>query len=136
MGALQALRLLIERPTRVVTTKTANWNSGVATSGLAGADLFTHGAVGQWWRICEAFLVLAAFNAAATVTIRVYMTYAGALRKIGEEDWVVAVDGDIAYIYWFWLNAEIYGQLRVEAYSDQAADDGLAAPYEYRHKRW
>ena len=56
---------------------------------------------------------------------------------IGDEDWDAdGTDGNVAYIYWFWLQAELYGPLRVELYSDQAADDGVAAPYEYRYKEW
>jgi hypothetical protein len=114
---------------------TANWNSGVATSGLAGADLFTVGSVGQWFRLTEAFLVLAGFDLAATVTIRVFLTIAGAERMMPEDDWEPAFDGDLAYILWFW-EIQIYGVLRIEVYSDQAADDGHTAEFEYRVKRW
>jgi len=126
---------LTERARIVPGEVTANWNSGVATSGQPGADLFTYGGVGQWWRLTEAWLVLTGFNPAATVTIRVYLTIAGEERQMPEEEWEVALDGPLAYIFWFW-QIEIYGPLRVEAHSDQAADDGFTAHYEYRVKSW
>ena len=135
----ELLKKLTARPDIVPGTTTAIWNSGVATSGLAGADLFTYGAVGDWWRLQEAYLKLfpGVWNVAATITIRAYLTIMGAEELIGDEDWLAdGTDGNIAYIYWFWLMAEIYGPLRVEVYSDQVADDGVVAPYEYRIKDW
>jgi hypothetical protein len=135
MGLASRIRLLTERPRIVTAATTANWNSGVATSGLAGADLFTYGAANQWWRLQEAYILLSAFNAAATVTVRAYMNLMGAERQVMSEDWVVAVDPPVIYVVWFW-EVEMFGPLRIEALSDQAADDGLAAPYEYRIKDW
>ena len=129
------LAKLTERAMIVPGTVTANWNSGVATSGEAGADLFTYGGVGQWWRLTEAWLVLTGFNIAATVTIRIYLTIAGEERLMPPEEWEVAFDGPLAYILWFW-EIEIFGPMRVEVHSDQAADDGFTASYEYRVKSW
>jgi len=126
---------LTERAIIHTDTVTADWNSGVATSGKPGADLFTYGGVGQWWRLTEAYLVLTGFNPASTVTIRCYLTIAGEEREMPEEDWEPAVDGALAYILWFW-EIEIFGPFRVEVHSDQAADDGFAAKYEYRTKSW
>ncbi len=143
MGIIQVIydymRMLAERPTIVLDTKTANWNSGVATSGLAGCDLFTYGVAGQWWRMQEAYFRLfpGIFNIAATITYRVYFTIIGAETLIGEDDVLAnGTDGDIIPLYWFWINAEIYGPLRVELYSDTPADDGVTVPYEYRVKSW
>lgn len=129
------LAKLTERARIVPGTVTADWNSGVATSGLPGADLFTYGGVGQWWRLTEAYLVLTGFDLAATVTVRVYLTIAGEERQMPEEEWEVAFDGPLAYIFWFW-EVEIYGPIRIEVHSDQAADDGFTATYEYRVKSW
>ena len=129
------LAKLTERARIVPGTVEADWNSGVATSGQAGADLFTYGGVGQWWRLTEAWLVLTGFDLAATVTIRVYYTIAGEEREMPPDEWEVAFDGPLAYILWFW-EIEIYGPLRVEVHSDQAADDGFTASYEYRVKSW
>ena len=129
------LDLLVEKPRIVTGTVVADWNSGVATSGLAGADLFTFGEVGQWFRLTEAYLVLAGFNLASTVTIRVFLTIAGEERMMPEDEWEPAVDGDLAFILWFW-EVQLFGILRIEVYSDQAADDGFEATYEYRVKNW
>jgi len=129
------LHLLTERARIVPGKVKADWNSGVATSLKPGADLFTIGSVGKWFRLTEAYLLLTGFNAAATVTIRVYLDIAGAEREMPEEEWEVAFDGELAYIFWLW-QVEIYGPLRVEVHSDQVADDGFIATYEYRIKSW
>lgn len=135
MGLAKNVELMVQHAQIINGTVTANWNSGVATSGLPGADVFRYGVVNQWWRLQEAYMLLSAFNAAATVTVRAYMNLMGAEREIMNEDWVVALDPPVIYIVWFW-DVEIFGPLRIEAFSDQAADDGLAAPYEYRVKEW
>lgn len=130
------LELLAERARIVPGTVKANWNSGIATSLKPGADLFTVGEVGKWFRLVEAYLVLTGFNPAATVVIRAYVNIAGAERQMGEDaEWEVAVDGELAFVTWFW-EVEIFGPLRVEVHSDQVADDGFTASYEYRIKDW
>ncbi|MBU0846403.1 hypothetical protein KKH23_04380 [Patescibacteria group bacterium] len=139
MGLVSDLRLLVERPSRVPGTTTALWNSGVATSGQPGADLFTYGVADQWWRLQEAYLWLfpGVWNVASVITVRSYIYLMGSEVPIGDEDWDAdGTDGNVAYIYWFWLMAEIYGPLRVEVYSNNGADDGVIAPYEYRVKSW
>ena len=136
---IQGIRLLFQRSTIVAGTQTALWNSGVATSGLAGADVFTFGTLNQWWRLQEAYLKIfpGVWNVAATITVRSYFTIMGSEELVGEEDWLAdGTDGNVAFIYWSWVTAEMYGPLRVEAYSDQVADDGVVLPYEYRHKQW
>jgi len=139
MGLLAEVRLLRQHPRIVPATMTANWNGGFATSGLAGGDLFTYGVAGQWWRLQEAYLKLfpGVWNVAATITIRSYLIIMGGEEMVGNDDWKAdGTDGNVAYIYWFWLMAEIYGPLRVEVYSNNAGDDGVVAPYEYRFKNW
>lgn len=135
MSLTKGIKLLYQKARIINATTTANWNSGVATSGNPGADLFTYGAAGQWWRLQEAYLLLSAFNAAATITVRAYEQLMGAEREVMNDDWIVAVDPPVIYIVNFW-EVQIYGPVRVEVFSDQAADDGLAAPYEYRVKEW
>jgi hypothetical protein len=139
MGLLNKLNLLIQHPRIINGAPIANWNSGVATSGQPGGDLFTYGIVGQWWRLQEAYLRIfpGIWNIASVITVRSYLILMGGEVLVGDADWDAdGTDGEIAYIYWFWFNAEIYGPLRVEVYSDQGADDGVAAPYEYRVKNW
>ena len=137
MGLQAVINYLAARPTIVPGTTTANWNGGVATSGQPGADLFTYGSIGQWWRLQEAYLRIfpGVWNALSVITIRSYIILMGGEEMVGDEDWDAdGTDGNVAYIYWFWFMAEMYGPLRVEVYSDQAGDDGVTATYEYRIK--
>ena len=117
----------------VIAQTTANWNSGVAPSGLAGATLFTVGNVGLWYRLNFGAAVLTGFNVLATVTIREYMLVAGAEHLVREDDWIMPEE--VAILSW-WIDQEIYGPYRIELLSNQAADDGLAVDYEYRTKSW
>jgi hypothetical protein len=134
MSLAQSIRLLRERPRVIIGTTMANWNSGVATSGAAGADLVTIGVAGQWYRLNQFTLVLTGFNAAATITIRSYMNVAGANRLVIDDDYTPPLP-DTAFLSW-WFDAEFFGPFRVEVHSDQAADDGFNATYEYRIKNW
>jgi len=133
MSIVNDAKLLWQHPNIIIATTTANWNSGVATSGLAGADLVTIGVVGQWYRLNAGFVVTTGFNAAATVTIREYCNIAGANRLVMTDDTIMP---EVLIQLSWWLDAELFGPYRIELYSDQAADDGLVVPYEYRMKEW
>jgi hypothetical protein len=135
MSVSSDIKLLVQHPRIILRTPIANWNSGVATSGQPGGDLLTYGSPGMWWRATEAYLLLSDFNAAATVTLRFYQILLGAMRYTGGDDWSVALDGPIIYLLW-WFEVEMYGPLRIEAFSDQAADDGIAVTCEIRVKSW
>ncbi|MDD5700439.1 MAG: hypothetical protein PHU23_00190 [Dehalococcoidales bacterium] len=125
--------LLTRRPTIVPGNTTANWNSGVATSGNPGADLVTIGTPGQWCDVSNAVLRLADFNVAATVTVRAYTNMMGVEVEIMNEDYSVAADGEVVFMIWWW-EVEQYGAVRVEVFSDQVADDGVTVSHEYRIK--
>lgn len=127
------IKLLIQEPRIVIGATTANWNSGAAPSGAAGATLATMGAPGQWYRLNQFTVITAGFNIAATVYIRGYMDVAGANRLVMADDW--PMPEELVFLSW-WFDAEFYGPFRVEVYSDQAVDDGLAVTYEYRIKDW
>jgi hypothetical protein len=127
------IKLLIQRPQIIPGSTTANWNTGFAPSGAAGATLVTIGAAGQWYRLNQFSIVTAGFNAAATVYVRSYMDVAGVNRLILDDDYTMP--REVVFLSW-WFDAEFYGPFRVEIYSDQAVDDGLAVPYEYRIKDW
>jgi len=134
MGLPQDVRRLAERPRIVPGTTTANWNSGVATSGQPGADLITIGVANQWYRLNQFIVIMTGFNALATVYTREYLDVGGVNRLILVDDYGPPPPV-LAFMSW-WFDAEFYGPYRVEVYSDQAADDGLAVPYEYRIKSW
>ncbi|MFH0810718.1 MAG: hypothetical protein V2A77_09680, partial [Pseudomonadota bacterium] len=136
MGLAADIKRLVQHSRIISSTTTANWNSGVATSGQPGADLFAYGRANQWWRMDEAFLVLSDFNMApgVDVNIRAYLNIAGAERAIMDDDWTPLTDGELGYIIWFW-DVQIFGPLRVEVHSGAAGawpagDDGLVAHYE------
>jgi len=134
MGLPQDVRRLVERPRIVPGTTTANWNSGVATSGQPGADVITIGGPGKWYRLNQFIIIMTGFSALATVYTREYLDVAGVNRLILVDDYGPPPPV-LAFMSW-WFDAEFYGPYRVEVYSDQAADDGLAVPYEYRIKSW
>ena len=129
---------MAEHPRIVPGTTRANWNSGVATSGNAGADLVTIGQPDTWMRLNEVFLLIfPAFNALATVTVRSYMDMMGANRLLGAPVTYACdgTDGEVALLLWFW-EVELVQPVRIEVFSDQAADDGFTATWEYRIKGW
>ena len=134
MGLISDIRLLVERPRIVPGTTTANWNGGLATSGQPGADLVTVGVANQWYRLNQFIVILTGFNALATVYTREYLDVGGVNRLILVDDYGPPPPV-LAFMSW-WFDAEFYGPYRVEVYSDQAADDGLAVDYEYRIKSW
>lgn len=137
MSILGQLAWLVSPPNIVSSTTTANWNSGVAASGNPGADLWTHGSVGQWWRLQEAYLLIfpGIWNVGATITVRAYEIMMGGEREVLNDGWLAdGTDGELAFIFWWAMGLDIYGPVRVEVFSDQAADDGVAVPYEYRFK--
>jgi hypothetical protein len=85
----------------------------------------------------ETFLVIVpTFNVASHVIIRAYMTVAGVMRSLGDQTWDCdGTDGDLAFMLWLW-EVQIFGPIRVELYSDNVLDNGVAAPWEYRVKDW
>jgi len=125
--------ILRQRPQIVPGSTTANWNSGVAPSGAAGATLATIGVAGQWYRLNQFTIVTVGFNIAATVDVRCYMDLAGVNRLVIADDYTMPQE--VVFLSW-WFDAEFYGPFRVEVESDQGADDGLAVVYEYRIKDW
>ena len=135
----RAAKVLIQHARIVPGTRTGNFFGGVCTSGLPGQDLFTYGAVGEWWRLQEAYFKLfpGIWNALAHITCRVYFTIMGGEELVGDADWDAdGTDGNVAPIYWFWLNYEMYGPMRVELQSDNAGDINVTVPFEYRVKDW
>lgn len=128
---------LTSKSTIVTATKTALWNSGIATSGNPGADLVTVGIPGQWSKVTDCWLVLTGFDITATLTITGYQLVAGVMRTFGPITWGVAGQ-DLALLDWFWGwgNNELFGVKRYEVASDRAADDNFTATYEYKIKSW
>lgn len=132
-GTLRLLQQYLTPPDIIPGSPTGNWNSGTATSGDPGADLVTIGTANEWSEVSMAVIFLNSFTPGATITIRGYELIAGAVREVMNDDYVVGVDPDLVMLIW-WISAQIYDQIRIEVHSDQAADDGKAAVFEYRIK--
>jgi len=111
---------------------TALWNSGVATSGEAGADLVSIGVAADRKKLNLLEVDISQLTVGSTITIRLYDLVNAVERNIYPPPgttWIVGTDPDaIAVIDG---PMEITGVLRVEVYSNAAGDDGLAVAYKY-----
>jgi len=109
----------------------ANWNTGVATSGLAGADLVTIGGNDIKRGIESCLVSIAALTPGATITIRMYEQINGTETIVYDQDFIQGTDQD-----GLWLingNLGIHEALRIEVYSNNVLDDGLGIDYDYTY---
>jgi len=133
MGIPAYIAFLASPPTLYNGDVTANWQSGVATSGLAGADYLLIGNPGTMYYAAGLLgmpIILVSIGdltPGATITWRAYIAVFGVMRYVGDDDYVVGVDPDVMLIY-AWTNR---GQIRIELVSDNIGDNGAAIPYEY-----
>jgi hypothetical protein len=107
----------------------ANWNSGVATSGNAGADLVTIGAAGVKKKVHSLVVSIRNLTVGATITIRMYMEVNGVEDEVYDQTYVQGVDPDGVWVIDGTVG--IHEALRVEVYSNNAADDGAQVVYDY-----
>ena len=108
---------------------TPNWNSGVATSGEAGADVTPIGSAGGEYIVHSLFLNIVALTPGANVTVRMYTLIHAMEACVYRQTFVQGTDPDGLWI----INGSlgISEILRVELYSDQAGDDGALVYHEY-----
>jgi len=110
----------------------ANWQSGTGTSGEAGADLVSIGVAGDRKKLNSLVVNIGALTAAATITIKLFMSVNGVDTKVYPPvgtTWTPGTDNDGIWVVPGTL--EIDGVLRVEVESDDALDNGLAISYKY-----
>jgi len=110
----------------------ANWQSGVGTSGEAGADLVSIGAAADRKKLQSVIVGIGALTVGATITIKLFMLVNGVETKVYPtvgSTWTVGTDPNGIWIVTGTL--EISGVLRVEVQSDNAGDNGLAVTYKY-----
>jgi hypothetical protein len=108
---------------------TANWQSGVGTSGSTGGDVVIIGE-NDSGKLVDSFVVdISALTAAANVNIRLYQQINGTEKCILDDDYVVGTDPQAIAV----INSPIgiFEALRCELSSDNALDNGKAVPYEY-----
>ena len=111
---------------------TALWNSGVATSGEAGADLVSIGVAADRKKLNLLEVDISQLTVGSIITIRLYDLVNAVERNIYPPQgttWVVGTDPDAIPVIDGPM--EITGVLRVEVYSNAAGDDGLAVAYKY-----
>jgi len=138
MGLGQQVRFLASPPGLYSGAVVANWQSGAATSGLAGADFLVLGTATTVYFAMGLFGVPLIFayigdlTPGATITYRTYITIFGAMRFAGDDDYIVGVDENVMAVY-AWVGR---GQIRVEIMSDNIGDNGAAIPYEYTMKTY
>lgn len=115
--------------TPVSNTVAANWNSGVATSGLAGGDLVTIGADGANGIVHSMLVSIRALTAGATITVRLYQQVNGVEDMVYSQDFVQGTDPSGLWI----VNGPVgvHEALRVEVMSNNALDDALNVHYDY-----
>jgi len=138
MGLGARIRFLASPPRFYEGSVTANWQSGVATSGLAGADFLTLGTPDTVYFTMGIFGVpiiyayIGDLTPGATITYRAYATIFGVMRLADDDDYIVGLDPNVMAI-WAWIER---GQIRIEIMSDNALDNGAAIPYQYSLKTY
>lgn len=136
MGLPQDVKFLASPPTLYSGEVTDNWESGFATSGLAGADFLTIGTAQTVYFSMGLFGIpiiyayIGDLTPGATITYRIYVAIFGILRLADHDDYVVGVDANVMAMYG-WVGR---GQIRIEIMSDNIGDNGAAIPYEYSLK--
>lgn len=113
----------------VAGSTTANWQSGVGTSGETGADLVTLGANDTRNKVLSLLVSIHLLTAGAVITVKMFMQVNGTERKVYSESFVQGVDTNGLWI----INGAvgIHEALRVEVQSNTAGDNGLAIHYDY-----
>lgn len=108
------------------TAEGLNLNSGLASSGNPGADVFTIPATGRIEVLC-AIISMRNATPGATVTIRAYTSVDGVEDEIYNEQFTTGADPDgiMAISGNFGANEPI----RFEMHSNNAADTNVDAPY-------
>ena len=108
---------------------TANWNSGLASSGNAGADLVSVGASDTRYKLHSLLVNIANMTLGAAITVRIYTQVNGAEQEVYNQSFTQGTDPNGLWI----VNGTvgIHEVLRVEVYSNQASDDGIAVDYDY-----
>lgn len=110
-------------------TTTANWKTGVATSGLAGADLLTIGANDTFTTVKTLLVDVGGLTVGANVMIRLYSQVNGTEKKTYQQEFVTGVDPD-----GLWIidgNLSLNEAIRCELFSDVTGDNGRSIAWEH-----
>lgn len=110
-------------------TGALNLNAGAGTSGEAGADVVTIGTAAVINVIQSLIVRIGGCTAAAVVTVKLFKDVNGTPRKVYTQNFTVGVDEDSPWV----ISGQLfsYDQVRVEMYSNNAADVAVVCSYEY-----
>jgi hypothetical protein len=108
---------------------TASWQSGMGTSGDDGADLVTIGAINTKYKLHSLLVNISALTDGAVIVLKLFMKVNGNERKVYHQSFTKGTDPDGLWI----VNGTvgIHQALRVELYSNNAADNGKYVEYDY-----
>ena len=108
---------------------TANWQSGIGTSGESGADLVNIGDSGVKHKLHSLVVNISALTGGAVIVLKLFLKVNGIERKVYHQSFTKGIDPDGLWI----VNGTVgmHEALRVELQSDNAADNGKAVDYDY-----
>ena len=132
LSAIEALEVKLDRllgEVPVSDSATANWQSGIATSGETGADLVTIGANDVKYKLHSLVVNISALSAGAVTVIKLFMRVNGVERKVYHQSFIKGTDPDGLWL----VNGPvgIHQAVRVELASNNAADNGQSVDYDY-----
>jgi len=105
-----------------------DWYSGLATSGDAGADLFSIGETQDTYNINSLFVTIGYLTSGSSVNVRMYRNVNGIEQCFYNEVFIAGTDPDAYPV----IDGKISmtGPFRVEIQSDSALDDGTPVDYD------
>lgn len=107
----------------------ANWNTGIAGSGLLGATLTTLGLSATVKLVGKIALNTKNITAGANLTVRNYENINGEETLVYRQTFSIGSDPQGLVV--FNGDYNLSGLLRVEVYSDKASDNGKEIKWEY-----
>jgi hypothetical protein len=110
-------------------TTTANWYAGTGTSGETGGDVLTIGSDSTYNKVQGLWLNIENITNWATVTVRLYHSINGVVKKVHQQSFMRGTDPDGLWIISGAL--EISGTLRCELQSDNSADTAKSVGWEW-----
>jgi len=108
---------------------TADWQSATGTSGEIGADLVTIGTSNTKYKLHSLMVNISALTDGAIIVLKLFTKVNGSERKVYHQSFTKGTDPDGLWI----VNGTvgIHQGLRVELYSNNAADNGKYVEYDY-----
>ena len=110
-------------------TTTANWYTGMGTSGETGGDAVAIGTAGTYKKVQALWLNIENLANGATVTVRLYHPINGVEKKVYQQSFARGVDPNGLWIISGTL--AVSGILRCEIQSDNSGDIAKSIAWEW-----